>query len=208
MRSLFTEVSLQCSITHCNEYLKYPDICFEFKSYIGPLDHFDRYLPGLPVSTLKRLTHPSWQYNQFNWPELLSIPRQIKFSFQSDDDKKKKNPSQSNKTASEWTSMTYKNACTKQSQAFNRGGIVEGLGLYQQSSDTPTKHNQTVHFSDQRVAHGFKSASRVNMCRGTWEQDYTGLFRLNLFLTSQKLWYIQNCCSCPVLVCGGMKPHC
>lgn len=58
---------------------------------------------------------------------------------------------QSSKTASESTSKTYKNAFIKQSQAFNRGSIVEGLGLYQQ---TPTKHNQTVNFSDQRVAKG------------------------------------------------------
>lgn len=31
-----------------------------------------------------------------------------------------------------------KNVFTKQSQAVNRGGIVEGLGFYQQSSETPT----------------------------------------------------------------------
>lgn len=34
--------------------------------------------------------------------------------------------------------MTYKNAFRKQSQTLNRGGIVEGLGLYQQSSEAPT----------------------------------------------------------------------
>lgn len=73
--------------------------------------------------------------------------------------------------------MTYKNAFTNKAKAFNRGGIVEGLGLYQQSSDTPTN---TTKLLIHRVAHGFKSASRVNMCRGRWEQDYTGLFRLNL----------------------------
>lgn len=44
------------------------------------------------------------------------------------------------------------------------------------------------------------------MCGVKREKDYTGLFRLNFFLTLQKLWYIQNSCSCPVLSRGELKP--
>lgn len=80
----------------------------------------------------------------FNWQFIL---RQIWFSFQSDCADyiclsgkffKSYQSNQSSKTATEGTSMTYKNAFTKQIQGLNRGGIVEGLGLYQQSSETPT----------------------------------------------------------------------
>lgn len=92
-----------------------------------------------------------WQYNQvFSiGPNCTSFPDKFNFPLSQAllitcvcpvsylNKKKKFKTNQSSKTASELTCMTYKKYFTKQKKAFNRGGIVEGSGLYQQPCETP-----------------------------------------------------------------------
>lgn len=102
--------------------------------------------------------------------------------------------------------MTYQNAFRKQSQALNRGGIVEGLGLYQQPSETPTNTTKLLIL----VISGWPTVWIRIRSKHVWGERGRQTIQVCLGWTPSSppdKSYIQHNCSCSVLVCGELKPH-